>query len=132
VVDGELFGSGRLADLLVVDERTHQPHDIERSVCEGTEPLVGDCVAFWIPSEDGRQLACLAATGRRTMAADARAQLCERIFERVRDEHGIELDRVLLIPQRSVAKTTSGKLRRFRYRTAYQNGELDILSARER
>ncbi|HLT40741.1 MAG TPA: AMP-binding protein, partial [Enhygromyxa sp.] len=135
VVDGELFGSGRLADLLIVDDRIHQPHDIERSVCEGPEPLVGECVAFWAddPADQaGRRLVCLAATGRRTMADQDRAQLCERIFERVRDQHGLELDRILLIPQRSVAKTTSGKLRRFRYRTAYQNGELDILSERRR
>ncbi|MFO7562746.1 MAG: fatty acyl-AMP ligase [Enhygromyxa sp.] len=130
VVDGELFGSGRLADLLVVDGRVYQPHDIERSVCEGSEPLVRDCVAFRI--DEGQGLVCLAATGRRTMAEDDRARLCERIFERVRDEHGLELDRVLLIPQRSVAKTTSGKPRRFRYRTAYLAGELDILAERRR
>ncbi len=129
VVDGELFGSGRLVDLVLVDERSHQPHDIERSVCEGADPLVGDCVAFLV-DVDGETLVCLAAAGRRTMTADARAQLCERIFERVRDEHGIELDRVLLIPQRAVAKTTSGKVRRFRYRAAYRSGELDILSER--
>jgi acyl-CoA synthetase (AMP-forming)/AMP-acid ligase II len=128
VVDAELYGSGRLVDVVTVDERSHQPHDIERSVCEGPEPLVTECVAFWAHDESGRRLACLAATGRRTMAPEARAQLCERIFARVRDEHGIELDRVLLIPQRSVAKTTSGELRRFRYRTAYQAGELDVLS----
>lgn len=134
VVDGELFGSGRLADRLIVDGRIHHPHDIERSVCEGQEPLVNECVAFWLedPEASGRRLACVAAIGRRTMAEDERVRLCERIFERVRDEHGLELDRVLLIPQRSVAKTTSGKLRRFRYRTAYQQGELDILAERQR
>jgi acyl-CoA synthetase (AMP-forming)/AMP-acid ligase II len=130
VVDGELFGSGRLADLLIVNGRVHQPHDIERSLCEGAEPLVSECVAFWAHDPAGHRLACVAATGRRTAEPEARAQLCERIYERVRDEHGLELDRVLLIPQRSVAKTTSGKLRRFRYRTAYQNGELDILCER--
>mgnify|MGYP006137638239 CR=1 FL=1 len=32
--------------LLVVDGRTHQPHDIERSLCEGAAPLVAECVAF--------------------------------------------------------------------------------------
>jgi acyl-CoA synthetase (AMP-forming)/AMP-acid ligase II len=132
VLDGELYGSGRLADLLVVDGRVHQPHDIERSLAEGSDPLVSECVAFWAHDPTGHALMCVAATGRRTAEPDAREQLCERIFERVRDEHGLELDRVLLIPQRSVAKTTSGKLRRFRYRTAYQAGELDILCERQR
>ena len=132
VSEGDLYGTGRLADLLVIDGRTHQPHYIERSLCEGAEPLVPECVAFWAHDASGRLLACVAATGRRTASDEARQQLCERIFELVRDEHGLELDRVLLIPQRSVAKTTSGKLRRFRYRTAYQNGELDILAERQR
>ncbi|PRQ05907.1 Long-chain-fatty-acid--AMP ligase FadD29 [Enhygromyxa salina] len=129
VVDGELFGSGRLADLIVVDGRSHQPHDIERSVAEGPDALVRECVAFVTEAEaDGDRQVCLAATGRRTMAEAKRVALCEQIFARVRDEHDIELDRVILIPQRSVAKTTSGKLRRFRYRDALRDGELDILS----
>ncbi len=131
---GELFGSGRLADLIIVDERIHQPHDIERSVAEGPDALVSDCVVFRAEPTDGQDhgQVCLAATGRRTMAPEARAALCERIFARVRDEHEIELDRVLLIPQRTIAKTTSGKLRRFRYRSALQAGELDILCERSR
>jgi acyl-CoA synthetase (AMP-forming)/AMP-acid ligase II len=127
---GELFGSGRLADLIVVGERVHQPHDIERSVSEGAEPLASDCVVFRAEPVDGHSEICLAATGRRTMAPEARAALCERIFARVRDEHELELDRVLLIPQRTVAKTTSGKLRRFRYRSALKAKELEILCER--
>jgi acyl-CoA synthetase (AMP-forming)/AMP-acid ligase II len=129
---GELFGTGRLADLIVVGERVHQPHHIERSVAEGPDPLVSDCVVFRAVPADGYAEVCLAATGRRTMAPEARAALCERIFARVRDEHELELDRILLIPQRTVAKTTSGKLRRFRYRSALQAGELDILCERSR
>jgi acyl-CoA synthetase (AMP-forming)/AMP-acid ligase II len=133
VVDGELYGSGRLADILEVDGERHHPHDIERSVSEGDEPLVSDCVVFMAPDpETGAVQICLAATGRKTMAPEARADLCARIFARVEAEHGVALDRVLLIPQRSVAKTTSGKLRRHRYRSAYQNGELELLFVRER
>jgi acyl-CoA synthetase (AMP-forming)/AMP-acid ligase II len=131
VHDGELFGTGRLADLIVVGDHTHQPHDIERSVSEGQDSLVSECVVFMTRGgpQERRQI-CLAATGRRTMPDDQRAALCERIFERVRDDQDLELDRVLLIPQRSVARTTSGKLRRFRYATALHNGELDILCER--
>lgn len=123
VHDGELYGSGRLADLLVVGERVLQPHDIERSVSEGDAALAADCVVIAI---DGRL--CLVASGRRTMPAAEREALCRAIVERVRDEHELELDRVVLIPQRSVAKTTSGKLRRFRYRSALAAGELELLA----
>lgn len=133
VVDGELYGSGRLADLLTVNDRSHQPHDIERSVSEGPNPLARECVAFTATDpSNGQRIVCLAATGRRTMPELQRQQLCTKMLERVRDEHDLELDVVLLIPQRSVAKTTSGKLRRFRYRTAYESGELDILSKLQR
>ena len=128
LVDGELFGSGRLADVVEIDGRSHQPHDIERSVSEGDDPIVGECVVFVSRDPDSdRPRLCLAATGRKTMANEAREALCARIFERVRDQHQLELDEILLIPQRSVAKTTSGKLRRYRYRSAYQNRELEIL-----
>jgi acyl-CoA synthetase (AMP-forming)/AMP-acid ligase II len=134
LLDGELYGTGRLADLVRVGGRRYQPHDIERSVSEGAEPLVPECVVFMTEPEtdDGRPLVCLAATGRRTMAAADREALCERIFARVRDELDLELDLVLLIPQRSVAKTTSGKLRRHRYRSGLRAGELEILCERRR
>src|SRR5690606_5036329 len=65
VVDGELYGSGRLADLVIDDDdRKHQPHDIERSVAEGPDALVRECVAFTATdSSDGQRIVCLAATG---------------------------------------------------------------------
>lgn len=127
IVDGELFGSGRLADVLTVGRQTHQPHDIERDLAEGDDALVKEAVAFVGRGDGGEPLTCIAAVGRRTMPADARRDLCERIFARVRDRHGLTVDRVLLIPQRSVAKTTSGKPRRFRYRQAFRENELEIL-----
>jgi acyl-CoA synthetase (AMP-forming)/AMP-acid ligase II len=132
LVDGELFGTGRLADRLVVDGRVHQPHDIERSVSEGAQPLAPDCVVIAVSSPRAEHALCLIATGRRTVDESVRQQLCEAIHARVLTEHGIDLDRVILIPERSVAKTTSGKLRRFRYRTALANSELEILAERTR
>ena len=129
---GELYGTGRLADWLVIEGTVHQPHDIERSVSEGAQPLAPDCVVFFAPDPDGRPQLCLAAAGRRTVDESVRRELCEAIHARVLAEHGLDLDRVLLIPERSVAKTTSGKLRRHRYRSALVEGKLEILAERRR
>ena len=104
VVEGELYGSGRLADLIVIDGRSYQPHDIERSVCEGPDPLVRECVTSTATNTgDGQPIVCLAGTGRRTMPEAEREQLCERIFARVREEHGLELDDRLGLRQGSIA-----------------------------
>lgn len=132
VFEGELYGSGRLADLLHVGEHVHQPHDIERSVSEGASPLAPDAVAFMASDLQGRAIVCLAATGRRNIDEAQRQALCEAIHARVLAEQGLDLDRVLLIPERSVAKTTSGKLRRHRYRSALAAGELELLAERTR
>ncbi|MFV8756068.1 fatty acyl-AMP ligase [Nannocystaceae bacterium ST9] len=130
--EGELFGTGRLADRIEVGGRVYQPHDIERSVSEGAAPLAPDCVVFLARGPQAEPLLCLAATGRRTVDESVRVELCEAIHARVLAEHGLDLDRVLLIPERSVAKTTSGKLRRHRYRSAFADGELEILAQRSR
>lgn len=130
--EGELYGTGRLADRIVFDGRVYQPHDIERSVSEGAQPLAPDCVLVLAPGPEGRPLLCLVATGRRTVEAEVREQLCAAIHARVLAEHGLDLDRVILVPERSVAKTTSGKLRRYRYRSALVDGELEILAERAR
>jgi acyl-CoA synthetase (AMP-forming)/AMP-acid ligase II len=128
--EGQLFGTGRLADRLLIDGSVHQPHDIERSVSEGADPLAPDCVVFVGPGP--QRWLCLVATGRRTVDESVRLELCEAIHARVLAEHGLDLDRVLLVPERTVAKTTSGKPRRFRYRSALANGELEILAERSR
>ncbi len=129
---GDLYGTGRLADRIVLAGRVYQPHDIERSVSEGADPLAPDCVVFVAHNPGGHHPLCLAATGRRTVDDSVRRELCEAIHARVLAEHGLDLDRVLLVPERSVAKTTSGKLRRYRYRTALATGELEILAERSR
>lgn len=132
VVEGELYGSGRLADQVHVGERVYQPHDIERCVSEGEQPLAPDAVVFVTADAADRPIVCLAATGRRTVDDAVRRALCEAIHARVLAEHGLDLDLVVLIPERSVAKTTSGKLRRHRYRSALRSGELEILAQRVR
>jgi len=127
---GELYGTGRLADVVAVGTKQHQPHDIECDLSEGPTPLTKEAVLFLGRGEHGEPLACLAAVGRRTSSEPERSALCDRIYERVLEQHGLVLDRVLLIPQRSVAKTTSGKLRRYRYRRAFRDRELQLLWVR--
>ncbi|NVB40894.1 fatty acyl-AMP ligase [Pseudenhygromyxa sp. WMMC2535] len=127
VLDGELYGTGRLADLIVIGGRRYQPHDIERKLAHGPDALVKEAVVFSIPDAEGKPQLCIAATGRRTSGDEVRRKLCERIAARVLERVGIEPDRVVLIPQRSVSKTTSGKLRRYRYRSALRDGELEVL-----
>jgi acyl transferase domain-containing protein/NADPH:quinone reductase-like Zn-dependent oxidoreductase/surfactin synthase thioesterase subunit/NAD(P)-dependent dehydrogenase (short-subunit alcohol dehydrogenase family)/ubiquinone/menaquinone biosynthesis C-methylase UbiE len=52
----------------------------------------------------------------------------QKIRDAVREDHGIDLHDVILLPERTIPKTTSGKVMRFACRYNYLNSSFPILS----
>ena len=136
----ELYVLGRLVDFIHRGERFISPSRFEACINEaGLRGLSSEAVAFVAP--DGRERAAptpenpepadpparfIVAIEARRLEEDAARLLCEEIAARVREDSGEQVDRVLLLPPRSIAKTSSGKLRRFRYRELFADGTLPI------
>src|SRR5262249_1181839 len=61
--DGELFITGRLKDLIIIDGRNHYPQDIELSVEQSHSTLQpGCCAAFSVEVDEEEQLVVIAET----------------------------------------------------------------------
>ncbi|MFD9094445.1 fatty acyl-AMP ligase [Streptomyces collinus] len=129
--DGELFVTGRLKDLLVVDGRNHYPQDLELTA-ELSHPALrpGCTAAFSVDAgaagADGEQPVLVAEI------APADAGESEKITDLVRsavgEAHGLSVREVVLVRPGTIPKTSSGKIQRRGTRAAYLDGTLAVVT----
>ena len=122
-LDGELYVTGRIADLITIDDRQLYPEDVEATVAEAS-PIVrrGYVAAFTVPSGAGEQLVVVAERASGTRRADP-APAVEAIRAEVSRRHRLSVADVRLVPAGAIPRTTSGKLARRACRAAYLDGE---------
>ena len=122
VRSGELFVTGRIKDLIIVNGRNVYPQDVEANVGRA-DPAVRMAVAFSIPGDNSEQLCVIAEVGQPQVSAQVHARLVEAIRASVTSEFGIR-PRVHIGPKRTVPTTTSGKVRRQESRRMFLADEL--------
>ncbi len=120
-LDGELYVTGRRADLVVVDGRQHYPHDIARTVAEASAMVRRGYVAAFAVGDDDLVIIAERASG--TRRADPESAIAA-IRAEVADVHGLSVADVRFVPAGSIPRTTSGKLARRACREHYLRGEL--------
>ncbi|NLU84785.1 long-chain-fatty-acid--AMP ligase FadD32 [Rhodococcus sp. HNM0569] len=143
-IDGELFITGRVKDLVIVDGRNHYPQDLEYSAQEASKALrPGFVAAFAVPANQLPQVVFEAgASGLQFDPDDSSEQLvvvAERapgagkadpqpIADTVRaalsQRHGVTARDILLVPAGSIPRTSSGKIARRACKAAYIEGTL--------
>jgi fatty-acyl-CoA synthase len=119
---GELYITGRIADLVTIDGRDHYPQHIEATAAEAS-PMVrrGYAVAFTVPAPTGEELVIVAERAAGTNRADPQ-EAVQAIRSAVSRRHGLSLNDVRLVPAGSIPRTTSGKLARRACRAGYLAG----------
>ncbi|MGW2289929.1 fatty acyl-AMP ligase [Streptomyces phaeochromogenes] len=125
VVDGEIFVSGRIKDMLIVRGRNLYPHDIENEL-RLQHPELGQVgAAFGVSSTEAEpaEERVVVTHEVRGNDADRLAALGKAMKLTVAREFGTESTVALLRPG-SVLRTTSGKVRRGEMRRLYLAGEL--------
>lgn len=142
--DGDLYITGRVKDLVIIDGRNHYPQDLEYSAQEATKAVrTGFVAAFSVPAnqlpaevfedshaglkrdpeDTSEQLVIVAerAPGSHKMELgpvidDIRAAIAVR--------HGVTVRDVLLTPAGAIPRTSSGKIGRRACRAGYLDGSL--------
>jgi fatty-acyl-CoA synthase len=118
-VDGELYVTGRIVDLITVQGRNFYPQDIEATTAESS-PLVrrGYVTAFTAPD-----LVIVAERAPGTTRSDPKPAV-EAIRSALARRHGLSAADVVLLPAGAIPRTTSGKLARQACRAEYLDGSL--------
>ncbi|WP_410537347.1 fatty acyl-AMP ligase [Streptomyces sp. KL2] len=122
VVDGELYVTGRLKDMIVVAGRNLYPQDLERTV-QRVSSLFGAATAFAVPGERDRIVVVQELRARGRYDIDL-AALTAAVGNRLTEEFEVRPGGVLLVRPGTVRRTTSGKVERAAMRGLFLRGEL--------
>jgi fatty-acyl-CoA synthase len=117
-LDGELYVTGRRADMVLVDGRQHYPQDIEATTAAAS-PVVRRGYVAAFATDDGVVIIAERASG--TRRADP-APAIEAIRAAVSRVHGLSVSDVRFVPAGAIPRTTSGKLARQACRAEYLRG----------
>lgn len=121
--DGELYVTGRIKDLIIINGLNHYPQDIEQTVeAVGAWVRRTFVVAFAI-EQAGTERLVVAAELNGRVAEDGGNALLDALRAAISLQHEIACAAILLLPRGSLAKTSSGKIQRAASKAAYLNGE---------
>ncbi|MFI1464497.1 long-chain-fatty-acid--AMP ligase FadD32 [Nocardia carnea] len=143
--DGELYITGRVKDLVIVDGRNHYPQDLEFSAQEASNALrPGFVAAFSVPANQlpaevfaqgshsglkfdaddaSEQLVVVAERGPGAGKADP-MPIADAVRAAISQRHGVTVRDLLLVPAGSIPRTSSGKIARRACKAAYIEGTL--------
>lgn len=135
LLDGELFVTGRIKEVIIINGRNYYPQDIERTIESQIEAIRPNCSAsFGVTVGEEERLVIVAEVERRYWDYQRRAsqngsgaksqqeQLIKAIRRLVVQEHDLQVYEVLLLKPGSIPKTSSGKIQRRVCRAKYIEG----------
>ena len=132
-IDGDLYLTGRIKDLIIIDGRNHYPHDVETTVGLASPAVrTGYVVAFSVPAEaldsagsdSGEQLVIVAERAAGVSRAN-QAPVAAAVRAAVSREHQVRVADFLLVAAGTIPRTTSGKLAHNACRAEYLAGQFN-------
>ena len=134
--DGELYVTGRLKDLIIVDGRNLYPQDLEATV-EAAHPAVGATAVFAVDLGGEERVVVAAEVERNFVFAQkqaggqdngqAKQALVTAIRRAVAEQHDVRVHAVALLKTGHIPKTSSGKIQRHACRNGFLAGTLDLI-----
>ncbi len=112
--DGELYVTGRLNDVILIDDKIYYPHDIERTIEKSNASIQSEgCAAFTLTTNGKESLAIICEVNKSSLDFE---ELRYIISDAVFYHHELAIHHLLFISPHTLPKTTSGKKKRFECR----------------
>jgi 1-acyl-sn-glycerol-3-phosphate acyltransferase len=124
LVDGNLFITGRIKDMIIRAGRNIHPIEIEEKISQISGVRKGCVVAFGISDLTKGIEKLVVAIETNLDTEFERNKLTNSVKDEVSKLLSIQADEILLLPPRSIPKTSSGKIRRSACRDLYKSGLL--------
>ncbi|CAB9523170.1 unknown protein [Seminavis robusta] len=121
IVDGQLYVTGRVKDVIIINGKNYYPTDVELSI----DGLFGDAIrpgrttAF----QHGEDSVGITVESRKDFDKSANGDLAVQIANHVSQVHGLLVSDVLVLKLGVTPKTTSGKLKRNEVRLKTVGGD---------
>lgn len=121
ILDGEVYVTGRIKDLIILNGRNLHPQSIEWVAAQVEGVRKGNVVAISRPGPASEELV-LVLESREAQTDSQKATLIQQVRTRIQQEMGIVPADVVVLSVGSLPKTSSGKLQRRKTRQEYLAG----------
>lgn len=129
--DGQLYVTGRLKDLIIVNGRKYSPQDIEHE-CELAHDALRQAggAAFGVTSGEVERLVVVFELKRDWLRREEEwPSIRSAVRTRISDQFGVPVADVVLIRPGALPRTSSGKVRRSQCSRDYIDGVLDNVAS---
>ncbi|KAG2784857.1 hypothetical protein PC129_g4442 [Phytophthora cactorum] len=120
----ELFVTGRLKDLIIIRGRNVCPQDVEASVEHAHENVRPGCTAAFSIEKGDEEALVVVAEVKNGSSQQTLEEICREIIKTVLSEHQLKCEAIVLLRQKTIPKTTSGKIQRSASKTHFLDGKL--------
>ena len=124
IVDADLYVTGRVKDIIIRAGRNLHPAELEEAVGNIAGVRKGCVAVFASPDPAGGAERLIVMAETRAPDEEISAALRSEIVSTTVDLLGVAPDDVVLVPPRTVPKTSSGKIRRTASREIYEKGRV--------
>lgn len=128
LMNGELFVTGRIKDVIIINGRNLYPQDLEvaaQASHPGLQPFGG--VAFSVEHEGQERLVIAQEVQREFLRSDS-AEMIAAIRQAIVRDYDVQAYAIALLKPGQVPRTSSGKVRRSLCRTSLMSRELETVS----
>lgn len=130
LVDGELFVTGRLKEMISVHGRNLYPQDIERELRSLEPAFLGlPGAAFGVPVGAREEIVVVQEVRARDFADEGPEALARRARAALSARLGLRVGGVVLVRIGQVRRTTSGKVQRTLMRSLFRTGTPEVFHA---
>ncbi|NEO73793.1 fatty acyl-AMP ligase [Moorena sp. SIO3H5] len=128
LLDGELFITGRIKDVIIIRGQNHYPQDIELTVQKSHPALRPHCgAAFTVEFKGDKRLVIVQEVERSYIRKLDVKEVAASICQGVTAEHALQVYAMVLVKTGSIPKTSSGKIRRQACRAEFLTGSLNVV-----
>lgn len=130
IQDGELFVTGRIKDLIIIDGLNRYPQDIELTVENSHSALRKGCSAAFSILQENQERLVVAVEITRHKASDSGDFNPEDIRKAIRrsisKEHDLRVHEIILLKAGTIPKTSSGKIKRHACKDGFLASTLEL------
>lgn len=123
---GELYVTGRLKEMILINGRNLYPHDVERAV-QALHPALGTGAGAVFSVDTEREQLIIVQEVRANAGPVDPAEIAAAIQQEIAREFAVPVANVVLVKPSTIRRTTSGKIQRTLMRRLFLEGKVTAL-----
>ena len=128
LLDGELFVTGRIKDIIIIRGQNYYPQDIELTVEKSHPALkINSGAAFAVDYRDSERLVVVQEVKRTYLRQLDTKAVVTSINRAIAAEHNLQTYATVLVKTGSIPKTSSGKIQRYACKAEFIAGSLNVV-----